>query len=264
MSGLFSTEWSLPVNFEYSISISSSALQHCHTFHQHEPSQQTRLGMYSGQCNPLEKHKLMLFYLGTIEICFGAISCIFAAITIVWAVSYYSAIFTYVSQGIWCGLFLIICGIFGVLARSNPSKCIYNANLALTVIAANFMIVQVILSSLAAVIDGGFGDSGDLIAFHSVIAVSGFVGLVTLVVHSAYCCAGICCVPTPMTIVHAQRMVPYQLPNGQIMLYNMPPGYAHNVTTMPPSTPGYVRNITTPAPPSQQVQIFDVPIDSTP
>lgn len=197
---------------------------------QQPPVHQIYPFMQSAQMNPFDKYKSILFYLGVTEIILGALSCLFGLLSILAALSVRYAIFTFIGHGIWCGFPLVICGVLGVLIYSKPSKGMYNANMALSIIAANFMILLVIFSSLSAVIDGRVDD---LIIYHAVNAVVGFVGFVVLIVHSAYCCAGICCVgnySVPVTILPPEATLPMQFTNDGVMVY---PSYPHGVINLP-------------------------------
>lgn len=179
----------------------------------------------------LDKNKSVLFYLGAIEIVLGALSCLLGLLSIIAVLSYRYAFFTYIAHGIWCGVPLVICGVMGVSLYSNPSRAMYNANIALSIITANFMILLVIFSSLSAVIDGHYSD---VIIYHAINAVVGFSGLVVLIVHSAYSCAGVCCTgeySVPVAFFPPEGTVPMQFINSDgAMMY---PSYPHGVISVP-------------------------------
>lgn len=164
----------------------------------------------------LDKHKLILYGLGIAEIVLGGLSFVFA-VAAIFAVGRYR-IFTTVGQGIWCGGVLIACGILGIMTKFKPTRCMYNANLAMSIVATNFMGLMVILSALAAVVDG----YGLAVSLNTMIALAGFIAFIITIIHSAYCCAGVCCHksnPSQIFVATPQGLMPAQMVNGQVVFY---------------------------------------------
>lgn len=192
---------------------------------QHIMINQVQPVMQPMQASPMEKYKTYLYNFGITEIVLGAISCALGALAIIIGLNYYVSL-TFVGQGIWCGGVLIVCGVLGLMTRTRPTRCMYNANMAMSIVAANFMIVMVILSGMAAAFDSNVTS---IVIFHSVICLAGFGALIITILHSAYCCAGVCCLesyPRQVVVVGPNGMIPVQLPNGQTVLYPQPTGYS--------------------------------------
>lgn len=172
-----------------------------------------------------EKYARQLYGFGIAEIILGALCLLLAvAAILLLSTSYYSmysVVFTYMSQGIWCGIFPIISGILGIVAKKKPTNCMYNANMAMTIVSAVMLALLFSLSILAMIMS-----SGGVLACHIIISIISFVCLIITIVHSAYCCAGVCNDPHSyqgQVIYPAQGQQFVQLANGQYMLVHGQP-----------------------------------------
>nr|XP_039254359.1 uncharacterized protein LOC120331348 [Styela clava] len=197
------------------------------------------------------KYKDILYRLGMTELLFGVLfiaSCI-ASLGFAIGVtnqgyasySYYSSFgIVYASPGIWCGIFPIISGILGICARKNTSTCMYGSNMIMAIFTAIFMGILFSISLPAAIIV----THPAIITFQILNTLGSFAILIVSIVHSAYCCAGVCCVPpTHSTRAYytaqpvGQQYV--QLANGQYMLVpnQQIPGQAYSVVGQPTAMP---------------------------
>lgn len=190
---------------------------------------------------PRERHRLTIYRLGVTEVVLGVLCVIIWAVSLVMAsiaqrhicagYGYRSSCYpirfylTYVSSGMWCGMFLLISGALGVCTRKKPTSCMYSANMTMSIISSIMMGVMIICSSIAA---AGYEAYryGAIKIPHIALAVIGLAGMVICIIHAAYCCAGTCCrhkgyYGTVMYTAPPQQYV--QLPNGQLMLVQAQP-----------------------------------------
>ena len=194
-----------------------------------------------------ERHKGKLYGLGITECVLGVAMIILAIATLAITGSRYTrysryyyhigAELTYSSQGLWSGVLVTVTGILGVCANKNPSVCMYNANMAMSIISAFLLAPAIILSGIAA----PFSYTAAL-AIHILIAILGFAAMVICIVHSAFCCAGVCCHKSQNRGVvvyvpqQAQQLV--RLPNGQVVMAApnpvMPQQYAYGMAASAP------------------------------
>nr|XP_039270031.1 uncharacterized protein LOC120344790 [Styela clava] len=212
------------------------------------------------QIKPRITHKNVLFKLGIAEVIFGVLSCILCIITLILADKnssylyyddyekrYYQNRITYgsnvVAQGIWCGVVILASGILGIKARDYPTVCMYRANMTVSIIASFFMFILCILSGVSTITVYPHSYIYILLPYHTILAIIGFVGMIICIVHSAYCCAGICCrtktTRVPRPAYSRQQMV--RLANGQYMMVpiNAPQNYpgmpiAQQAVVVPP------------------------------
>ncbi|XP_039274209.2 uncharacterized protein LOC120348148 [Styela clava] len=218
------------------------------------------------QTKPREKYKLVLYRLGVTEIVLGLLSVVLCIVTLLiastkktfayhssrnnitcyyWYTINYSM--AYASHGIWCGAIVIASGILGFKVRRKPSICLYNANMAVSIVTSCFMATLCIMSAICAGDTYPREGNGGIIAVHSIMAVIGFAGMIICIIHSAYCCTGVCCRKKPQGVVvysahpaySQQRMV--QLANGQFIMIPAQ-GYAPGTSYYPgaqmPPQPG--------------------------
>nr|XP_039273488.1 uncharacterized protein LOC120347536 [Styela clava] len=223
--------------------------------------------------NPREKYKNVLFNLGITEVILGSLSVILCIATLVIARtkttyrdydfdderSYYWRIrydLNDLGQGIWCGAAIIAPGVLGIKARKHSSVCMYVANMVVAIVASFFMATLCIISSICAGIVEPKEFAVGYIVLHSIIAVIGFIGMVICIVHSSFCCAGVCCIKKPYQGVVMYTSQPaysqpqmVQLANGQYMMVsvNVPQNYPalqmpgpsyYNANQMPQQTEG--------------------------
>lgn len=138
------------------------------------------------------KHPMKLYTFGMIEIILGGISCLLCIVSIILTVldtsNYHGkeVCFTFISQGLWCGAFLIVTGVLGVTAKKKPTAQMLTINMATSIISSILMGVFFILSVLA----GITSSNANVTAMHFVMAVLSVGGLTISVLHSAFCCAG--------------------------------------------------------------------------
>lgn len=93
----------------------------------------------------------------------------------------------YSGIGIWGGLFICASGALGVLYKFRPSSTVINANMALCMLSATASFVIVVIYVVAAVTIDKRG-----IEYHAVSVASGFIAMIVCIVHSAFCCGGVC------------------------------------------------------------------------
>lgn len=137
---------------------------------------------------------------------------------------------TQVAPGLWCSVFLTLCGVFGILAGKYPTVVFYGVNIGMCVIAAIFMGILVVLSAVFAIVE----DDQTLKGLHIALTVLGFVGFIASIVHSAFTCAGCCCANSTTNRAAAQPVTytgnylhPINIP------YSNAPGYS-GATPLPP------------------------------
>nr|XP_039274207.1 uncharacterized protein LOC120348146 [Styela clava] len=211
-----------------------------------------------------EKYKLVLYRFGVTEIVLGVLSVVLCIVTLIIASTKKTYVYhstwnnrtydyrirysvTYASHGIWCGGVVIASGILGFKARGKPSVCFYNANMAVSIVASCFMATLCIMSAICAGDTYPRKGNGGIIAVDSIMAVIGFAGMNICIIHSAYCCAGVCCRKKPQgVVVYAahpaypqQQMV--QLANGQFIMIpaqGYAPGTSYYPGTQMPPQPG--------------------------
>lgn len=182
-----------------------------------------------GQAARREMNKSTIYKLGVTEIILGIVFIVSCVVSIVLASGFagyrYIGVIL-VSPGIWCGIFPIISGILGVMAQRNPSKCIFVANMIMAIFTSLFMAILFSLSIVSAlVVSGYFG----IILFQVLNCIGSFALFIVAIVHSSYCCSGICCdafpqqarIPASHTIPAGQQFI--QLPNGQFALVQNQP-----------------------------------------
>ncbi|XP_071476450.1 uncharacterized protein [Diadema antillarum] len=148
-----------------------------------------------------------------------------------------------VGYGIWSGiLFFLPTGILGVVSH-NKNTCvivsymvmsIISSLVALSVLGLGFTSVLISASescSYLGVADCGYGIQKVRIALDALITVVGFVELITAIVAASFCCAGVCCVTQPNTVVmqYANNPAP--------MVVMSPPGYTQQQMVPPYGQP---------------------------
>lgn len=206
---------------------------------------------WPGGRNPREKYKLTIYKLGIIEVVLGVVCCILWLVSMVLAMTApmecyeylryevyhrtcYNLYFeyTYISSGLWGGLFLIFTGVLGICTKKKTSPCMYYSNMTLSIITSLAMGVVIIISSITPTRYEA-SRYPDIKPPHIILAVVGFVALVVCITHSAYCCAGSCTVEKQHgTVVYASPHQYVQLPNGQLMPLQAQPMLSHPVMMM--------------------------------
>lgn len=143
-----------------------------------------------------DAHKTTLCGLGIAECVLGGIAFLLGIATVsyfpqIYATEQYilAIVFTFTSQGIWAGGLIVISGILGVIAKSNPSVSIYNANMVLSIISAVGCAPGMVLSAFASTCTLNLYI---LFAMHLITTLCLLAGFVICIVHSAYCCCGVC------------------------------------------------------------------------
>ena len=125
---------------------------------------------------------------------------------------------------------MITVGFLGTRAKKSPSRSMYIANMIMTIITAIIEATAIVMSSCAAAVSRY---SIGLMVMHSTISILCLIGIVIVIVHSAYCCGGICCIrkaSSPEVVYVTPHGSPYpqsqyvQGPDGQIiMVLTQPP-----------------------------------------
>lgn len=194
-----------------------------------------------------DRHKNALFRMGITECVMGGLSLVFAIATISMdltgtgsphALFNSVALFTYISPGLWCGIFILVTGILGVRAKKNPSGCVYSANMALSIVTAIFTAIGVWVSIVATT---SSSDVPRLVTLHALITVMIGGGFIISIVHSAFCCARLCGKRNhPGTVVYITQPPNQQQIGGIPYVQYVVPGGApsmqhpHNAQSMQP------------------------------
>lgn len=95
--------------------------------------------------------------------------------------------FTKSAQGIWTGAIIIISGILGIIIYSKPSVSMYKINMFVSVLSAIVGGVGIVLTVIALT-----NTWTTTLGLHAGIFLSLMGGTTSSIVHSAYCCGGIC------------------------------------------------------------------------
>ncbi|XP_077974351.1 uncharacterized protein LOC120328779 [Styela clava] len=180
-----------------------------------------------GQKVERRRYKRTLYWFGFIEIILGIASCSVCIVGLVIASVHWKNSMISTSSGLWCGIFLIFSGIAGVRVNRQSSACIIRINMALSIISCIFMCVMFIMSILAA-----FPNVSTLLAVYVFLSIIASAGFIINIVHAAFCCAAICCIPKRnhgQVFYSSGRPQLVELGNGQYILIQgeslVPPGY---------------------------------------
>lgn len=227
--------------------------------------------------DPRPKHKKVLVGLGIAECVLGVISIVLAIAVIGIASdklnqynhemryvyfrrsssSYFRRyVLPYSSQGIWGGIFKIVTGILGIRVKYTSSRCMYIANMTMAIITALISFSGTVLSGIAAAI---LFYKEEFIALYATLSVISFAAMVITIIHSAFCCSGVCCrsdsVPTQHVGYYPQQHVVQpqpqyvQGPNGQLfMVVNQPvipqPNYQTSTFQQTSQSPATISAVT--------------------
>ncbi|XP_077974042.1 uncharacterized protein LOC120348157 [Styela clava] len=206
---------------------------------------------------PELKYANVLYGLGITEVFLAILSFAMCIATLVIAGVMKTYTYTYfvslgltdTAQGIWCGAFLLASGILGIRAKQNPTRCIYNANIAMGCVSAFFMSVLFVMSVLSVMSCRPVSDTLATLILHALLGLlASFSGILNII-HLAFAAAGQCCQNSQVngTMVYQQQQM-VQLPNGQFVLastqnYQPAPGTyqaAPAQVTPPPQAGGAV------------------------
>lgn len=104
-----------------------------------------------------------------------------------------SLLLAYNSSGVWAGVTLAVCGIMGVIFKSNPSERMYIANMSMSIISAMTCLSGTVMSGLGAAFYVTEKPMHyPMFALHLAVALCLTAGRVICICHSVYCCCFRC------------------------------------------------------------------------
>jgi len=166
-----------------------------------------------------EKYKKIFRRLGIIQIALGSSAILLAVLNIILVstISGYYGDTEYIGTGIWCGGMILTCGILGKVSSSKPRYCPIIAAMVMCITTALPCLSMVAIETVGAVTSSHqscynyyvisskcYKVRSVLVVFHALLSVIGVSALVTAIVHSAYCCASVCCGANAHTQTHYQ------------------------------------------------------------
>lgn len=184
---------------------------------------------------PREKYRKAIFRLAKAELVLGTLSILLgasAAIVGSYARDSQSCAGTrflsHSSQGVWCGLLLVMTGALGIGRRNKPSGGVYIANMTMAVITSAMLGVGFILS-IVAVLTSVTWCGTAISVIHVCVTIACFSSMVITIMHAAYCCGGICCGGSAdagfpyasngqLQITHGMQHQYVYRPNGEMMI----------------------------------------------
>lgn len=97
---------------------------------------------------------------------------------------------SYMSQGIWCGVFAVITGILGIFVNYKTSKAVFFVNFVMATMTATAVCGGVVFSGFAA----SFSEScsSELVVLNLSVALLCFSTVIITIAHAYYSCRGIC------------------------------------------------------------------------
>lgn len=152
-----------------------------------------------------KKYKGHFKRVGWFQVVLGALSIVLAITNICIAATTGSFSFAFIGCGIWSGIVILVCGILGLRATKDKSKCSVIAGMVMTIISAMFTSTMFALEIIGAIIpvycsrydwdDHRYYNCtpGAIIAIHSILVIISFTSLVVAIIHSGFTCASICC-----------------------------------------------------------------------
>ncbi|XP_078491593.1 membrane-spanning 4-domains subfamily A member 8 isoform X2 [Ciona intestinalis] len=185
---------------------------------------------------PGAKYAKIYRSLGISQIILGTLS-VFFAIAAFLINNSASSYMVEVGSGIWCGFFFLLAGGISMQAATKPHSCKIIGGMVSCIFAALFASVLTIISIVYALqydtqymYYNNYSSSGKneaAVAFHALLAITGFIELVLSIVHSSFFCAASCCATCTKNTSNNQVMM-VQVPNtGQTMYLQQPIAYAY-------------------------------------
>lgn len=143
---------------------------------------------------PREKFQRHLYHLGITEIIICVLICSISIATLFVTAGSAPDECNHLMPGLWCGVFLFICGICGTQANNNGSVGVYTANMIFSVLAMFMMILLIVLSVLCSLSVQSVVETGVYLqGMHNTIALLGFTSCCICLIHACYCITGLCC-----------------------------------------------------------------------
>uniref|UniRef100_H2XM61 MARVEL domain-containing protein n=1 Tax=Ciona intestinalis TaxID=7719 RepID=H2XM61_CIOIN len=185
---------------------------------------------------PGAKYAKIYRSLGISQLILGTLS-VFFAIAALLINSTASSYMVEVGSGIWCGFFFLLAGGISMHAATKPYSCKIIAGMVLCIFAALFASVLTIISIVYALqydtqymYYNNYSSSGKneaAVAFHALLAITGFIELVLSIVHSAFFCVASCCASCSKNTSnnHNQVMMVHVPNTGQTMYLQQPIAY---------------------------------------
>lgn len=159
-----------------------------------------------------ERYKRHFKCVGWIQIILGSLS-ILLGITniIVSTVDYTYLRYTYIGCGIWVGVVILVCGILGLRATADKSKCSVTEGMVMTTVSALLTSAMFAIEIIGALNSYGLCYSHSSWgnnywrtcikvgpqAIHSILATISFISLVVAITHSGFTCSIVCCRKQP-------------------------------------------------------------------
>nr|CAB3262862.1 uncharacterized protein LOC100184277 [Phallusia mammillata] len=204
--------------------------------------------------------KKVLLGLGVTEFLLGLFSTLLGIVALAYSYddritsSYYNETF-YMGQGLWCGVWVIVAGLLGILSgRKHATQCMINSHMSLSIVASIFSAVMFSIAiPMSLILRFRSSRSIFLHNIEIVLAVFGFVTFILCIVSATYCCYTLsaaghvsccssccdCCAYNNQTRPEGQAVYVVQSmnPNQQFVPVNtvMVPG-SSQIQTVPVST----------------------------
>lgn len=143
-----------------------------------------------------EKTKQKLFVLGIVQVINGLLLILFNIVGIILVGSQFTMS---VAPGIWMGIFVIVCGVFGILCKIKKSKGYIITYMILSILTAVLMWFLIGIANTGVILDIRlrsyhryyYGEAG--LAFNVLLSIFGVFEMVFAIVASAFGCGATCC-----------------------------------------------------------------------
>ncbi|XP_077993637.1 uncharacterized protein LOC144447478 isoform X1 [Glandiceps talaboti] len=189
--------------------------------------------------------------LGICEITLGFLALVLGSVIIVNASGLY-----FVGSPIWCGVLMILTGVFGIMSAYFKTTCLIVTSMVLSIISVSLSPSLVGLASASM----NWADDCDYIwqpryghysyicspdkdmqGVHATLIALPVIYVIIAIINSAFCCRAVCC----GTSSRQTNTVPvvYYLPQQQLMP-NTQPGMVYNQTIQPGTQPMMMYNQT--------------------
>nr|XP_002129776.1 uncharacterized protein LOC100186658 [Ciona intestinalis] len=124
----------------------------------------------------LKKYKKIMVGLCISETVLGSISILLGIVL---------ACFSSSGAGIWCGIWILVAGILGIVAsRKRTTPCLINCHMGFAITASVFSAIQVTVASVQSI----YMWSSVATAFSIVLVIIGLAAFIICIVSASYCC----------------------------------------------------------------------------
>ncbi|XP_077993585.1 uncharacterized protein LOC144447435 [Glandiceps talaboti] len=186
--------------------------------------------------------------LGICEIIIGVLAIILGSVTIVNESGMY-----FVGSPIWCGVLMILTGVFGVTSAYFKTTCLIVTSMVLSILSASLSpsLLGIASASMNWIDDCDYfwqssyngyyncGPDEDMQGVHATLIALPIIYVIVAIINSAFCCRAVCC----GTSSRQTNTVVYYLPQQQLMP-NTQPGMVYNQTIQPGTQPMMMYNQT--------------------